>query len=86
MTTLEITERLLNSIHTLTPLIREHADEAERNRRLSPPVVTALAEAGFFRLYTPRTLGGLEVDPLTFTQVVEALARLDGATAWGVWC
>jgi alkylation response protein AidB-like acyl-CoA dehydrogenase len=76
---------LLNTVHTLEPLIRGHADEAERNRRLSPVVVTALAEAGIFRMYTPRTLGGFEVEPLTFYQVVEAIARLDGSTGWCVF-
>src|SRR5205809_7590467 len=59
----EVTETLLSAVHRLEPLIREYADEAERNRRLSHPVATALAEAGFLRLYLPRTLGGLEVDP-----------------------
>src|SRR5262245_24390786 len=78
-------ETLLHAVNTLAPVIREYADEAERNRHLSQTVVDALAEAGFFRLYTPRTLGGLEVDPLTFTRVVEALARIDGSTAWCVW-
>jgi alkylation response protein AidB-like acyl-CoA dehydrogenase len=78
-------ETLLNAVRTLEPLIREYADEAERNRRLSQPVVAALAEAGFFRLYTPRTLGGLEVDPLTFYRVVEEIARIDGSTAWCVF-
>jgi alkylation response protein AidB-like acyl-CoA dehydrogenase len=58
-------DRLLSAVHTLAPLIRAHADENEQQRRLSPPVVTALAEAGLFRMYTPRALGGLEVDPLT---------------------
>jgi alkylation response protein AidB-like acyl-CoA dehydrogenase len=81
----ETTETLLNAVNKLEPLIRKHADEAEQNRHLSAPVVDALAEAGFFRLYTPRTLGGLEVDPLTFTRVVEALAHIDGSTAWCVW-
>jgi alkylation response protein AidB-like acyl-CoA dehydrogenase len=78
-------DRLLNTVRTLEPLIREHADEAERNRRLSQPVVTALAEAGLFRLYTPRTLGGFEVDPLTCYHVLEEIARIDGSTAWCVW-
>ena len=81
----EVTETLLSAVRRLEPLIREYADEAERNRRLSHPVVTALAEAGFFRLYLPHTLGGFEVDPLTFCQVMEALARIDGATAWCTW-
>jgi indole-3-acetate monooxygenase len=78
-------DMLLNTVRTLAPLIREYADEAERNRHLSQPVVAALAEAGLFRLYTPRTLGGLEVDPLTFYRVLEEIARIDGSTGWCVW-
>jgi indole-3-acetate monooxygenase len=78
-------DMLLDTVRTLAPLIRAHADEAERNRRLSPPVVTALAAAGIFRLSTPRTLGGLEVDPLTFCRILEEIARVDGSTGWCVW-
>jgi alkylation response protein AidB-like acyl-CoA dehydrogenase len=77
-------DMLLSAVRRLEPLIREHADEAERNRRLSQPVVTALAEAGILRMYTPHTLGGLEVDPLTFYRVVEEIARIDASTAWCV--
>jgi alkylation response protein AidB-like acyl-CoA dehydrogenase len=78
-------DRLLDAVHSLAPLIRVHAEAAEQQRRLPPPVVRALAAADLFRLYTPRTLGGWEVDPLTFYRVVEALARIDGSTAWCVW-
>ena len=75
-------ERFLSAVRGLAPLIREHADAAERQRRLSQPVVTALAEAGIFRMYTPHALGGFEVEPLTFYRVVEEIARLDGSTGW----
>lgn len=78
-------DTLLNAVQHLAPLIRAHADEAERQRRLSQPVVTALAEAGIFRMLTPQTLGGFEVHPLTFYRVVEAIARLDGSTGWCVF-
>ncbi len=78
-------DMLLNAIRVLEPLIREHADEAERHRRLSQPVVAALAQAGIFRMYTPRALGGFEVDPLTFYRVVEEVARIDGSTGWCVF-
>ena len=78
-------DRLLSAVQGLEPLIRAHADEAERNRRLSPVVVTALAEAGIFRMYTPCTLGGFEIEPLTFYRVVEAIARIDGSTGWCVF-
>ena len=60
----EVTETLLSAVRTLEPLIRQHADEAESNRRLSTPVVRALVEAGIFRMCTPLALGGLEVSPL----------------------
>jgi alkylation response protein AidB-like acyl-CoA dehydrogenase len=78
-------DRLLAAVRTLAPLIQAYAEEAEQQRRLPPPVVTALADAGLFRLYTPHTFGGWEVDPLTFYRVVEALARIDASTAWCVW-
>src|SRR5262245_14877328 len=78
-------ERLLDAVRALAPLIRAQADEAEQQRCLSQPGVTAVAGAGLFRMYTPHTLGGWEVDPLTFYRVVEALARIDGSTAWCVW-
>jgi alkylation response protein AidB-like acyl-CoA dehydrogenase len=78
-------DMLLDTVRRLAPLIREHAEEAEYNRRLSPPVVTALAEAGIFRMCTPHALGGFEVHPLTFYRVVEEIARLDGSTGWCVF-
>jgi indole-3-acetate monooxygenase len=82
MGTVREAETLLEAVRTLGPLIRQHADEAEFNRRLSQPVVHALANAGLFRMWVPQTLGGLEVSPLTFYRVVEEVARLDGSTGW----
>ncbi|HEY5867228.1 MAG TPA: hydroxylase, partial [Candidatus Tectomicrobia bacterium] len=58
-------DRLLAAVRTLAPLIQAYAEEAEQQRRLPAPVVTALADAGLFRLDTPHTLGGWEVEPLT---------------------
>ena len=75
-------DMLLGSVQSLTPLIRAHVEEAERNRRLSPPVVAALRDAQLFRLYVPQTLGGLEVPPQVLYRAVEEIARLDGATGW----
>jgi alkylation response protein AidB-like acyl-CoA dehydrogenase len=82
MTTHDASKTLLNAIGTLEPVIRHHADDAERHRRLALPVVQALTDAGSFRMCVPRSLGGLEVPPLTFYRVVEAVARLDGSTGW----
>jgi alkylation response protein AidB-like acyl-CoA dehydrogenase len=85
MTVDEATEDLLNVVRALEPIIRQHADEAERSHRLSQPVVDALARAGLFRMWVPKTLGGLEVSPLTAYRVVEEVARVDGSTGWCVF-
>lgn len=75
-------EDLLARVQHLTPVIQEHADRAEQERHLADPVVAALQDAGLYRMLVPHALGGLQVDPLTFYQVVEALAHIDGATGW----
>jgi indole-3-acetate monooxygenase len=84
MTVDEATADLLNVARALEPIIRQHADEAEKNHRLSQPVVHALARAGLFRMWIPKTLGGFEVSPLTGYRVIEEVARLDGSTGWSV--
>jgi alkylation response protein AidB-like acyl-CoA dehydrogenase len=80
----DATESLVESARALGPMLREHSDEAERERRLSKPVQEALVAAGFQRLFTPRSLGGLEVDPVTCARVVEEIARFDSAAAWSL--
>jgi alkylation response protein AidB-like acyl-CoA dehydrogenase len=75
-------EDLLERVQQLAPVIQEHADRGEQERHLADPVVAAIQEAGLYRMLVPRALGGLQVDPLTFYQVVEALARVDGSAGW----
>ena len=74
--------KLVETAQQLGPLIREHNEEAERERRLSQPVLAALHEAGLLRMVTPRSLGGLEVDPITRARVIEEIAGYDTAAAW----
>src|ERR1051326_291581 len=69
----------------IAPLIQQYQDEAERERRLSKPVVHAMGEAGLFRLLTPRSLGGLEVDPITCAHVIEEVAAAGSAAAGSVF-
>src|SRR5690349_10161259 len=76
----QLLDTLLSSVRALAPLIGAHVEEAEHNRRLSPPVVAALREAKLFRMYVPKTLGGFEVPPQVLYRVVEEIARIDGAT------
>jgi indole-3-acetate monooxygenase len=73
---------LIEAARRITPVIRKHADEAERERRLSPAVLAALHDAGLLRMCTPRSLGGLEVDPLTRALVIEEISGHDTAAGW----
>jgi len=75
---------LCESVEKLRPLIIEHAPAAERDKRLPTPVLEALRDAGFFRMFRPKTRGGLELSPSDEFRVAEALARIDSAAAWNV--
>ena len=68
----------------LAPLIREHADQAERERRLPKAVVDAMTAAGLYRVAAPLEVGGLETDPFTQIRVIEAVSEADGATGWNL--
>jgi alkylation response protein AidB-like acyl-CoA dehydrogenase len=73
---------LIEAARRIAPVIREHNQKAEQERRLSPSVLAALHEAGLLRMCTPRSLGGLEVDPLTRALVIEEISGHDTAAGW----
>jgi indole-3-acetate monooxygenase len=66
----------------LAPLLTAAADEIEARRELPDRVVEALIEGGFFRLLLPRSLGGAELRPITYVQVLEEIAKAEPSTAW----
>jgi alkylation response protein AidB-like acyl-CoA dehydrogenase len=74
----------LNAARSLAPQIRESAEAIERERRLPVALIEAMATAGLFRLWIPRSLGGAETDPMTLVRVVEEISRADGAAGWCV--
>jgi indole-3-acetate monooxygenase len=69
---------------SLGPVLVASADEIERTRELPQSIVSALIDNGVFRLLQPRSLGGAELDPMTYLQVVEQIASLDASTGWCV--
>jgi len=75
---------LVRQARALHPTLRAFAEQIEQEQRLPPELVALLHDAGFYRLVTPRSLGGLQVDPVIYTGVVETLAEGCGSVGWNV--
>lgn len=84
--TATVLKTLLDAINggepSLGARLRAASPAAEANRRLSDELVTALRDAGIFRLWRPKALGGLELDAMTGVRVFEELARHEVSAAW----
>lgn len=80
----ELTQRdeLLYACQELTPLLQAANDTVEKERHLPNELAERLAQAGLYRMFVPRALGGLEADVHTFVAVVEKLAQANAAAAW----
>jgi indole-3-acetate monooxygenase len=77
-------DEVLGGVAELEPMIRDASAEAESERRLSAHVAEALRDAGCYRLFRPRSRGGLELDPVSAFRVIEGLSRIDSAAGWNV--
>jgi indole-3-acetate monooxygenase len=75
---------LLAEVDSIAPILAEHAPESEKLGRLDTPSMEAVRSTRLLRILAPRELGGLEVDPVTWTLILEALARIDGSTGWTI--
>ena len=66
----------------LAPQIRAARKEIEMERCLPASLVQEMTRAGLFQMHLPRSIGGLECDPLTAFRATEALASADGSVGW----
>lgn len=78
----EYRDMLLHKIHDLAPLLRNNALANSTRRTIAPETVHALRASGLFAALAPREVGGLEVDPITELELIEAVSRIDGSTGW----
>jgi indole-3-acetate monooxygenase len=77
-------EPVLQAANELAPDLSSRAQEGETGRTMPIDLVDRARTAGLFRLALPRSLGGLELDPLTIIEVVEILSEADGSAGWTV--
>jgi alkylation response protein AidB-like acyl-CoA dehydrogenase len=72
----------LDAVRDASALIKEHAPACESAGRLTEEIVTAIRDAGVFRMSMSRALGGPELSPIEQVEVLEELSAADGSTGW----
>ncbi len=75
-------DRLVAAARELVPTLRERAQATEQARRISPEIMGAFAQAGFFRLMQPARYGGYEYGFTAFIDVISELGRGCTSSAW----
>lgn len=72
----------IDRVRSVSGVVREHADSAEREGRLAQPVVESLHDAGLFAMRLPVEHGGGGLTARESMPVCEEMARIDGSTGW----
>jgi alkylation response protein AidB-like acyl-CoA dehydrogenase len=67
----------------LTALAAAHR-EGDALRHLPPALAQAFLAHDVYRMLLPSDLGGAAVDPLDYMQLIEDIARVDGAIGWNL--
>ena len=73
---------VLDRVRALRSSIEKRAAEIEAQRAVPKDLVEALRSCGVFRMYTPKSHGGLELDLRASLDVISELAAADGSVGW----
>jgi len=73
---------VITAAQGLAPELSARAGEMETARRLPADLASTMAKAGVFRALTPSSLGGMEVTPAVFMQMLETLAHSNASASW----
>ena len=73
---------LIAAAREIGPVLQRESDASESLRRLTQTAVDALSQAGLLSMLTSKSLGGLEVNPVTYASVVEEVSRFDPSCGW----
>lgn len=74
--------RLADVAKGLEEQIRQAEGVIENERRVPQELTDAFYEAGIYRAFMPRELGGLEVHPIEWLEAVEEVSRINGSMGW----
>src|SRR5258708_29534618 len=79
---IETADRMLADIRKLASGITSRAAEIEAARRMPPDLVDTLRSIGIFRMFAPRSHGGLELDLPAGIEVIAELGKIEGSLGW----
>lgn len=82
--TLPTEEEVIARAQALIPVLRERADEVEKNRMVSKETIQDFQKAGFFKILQPKRWGGYEMSPNVLNKVLMELGRGCPSSAWNV--
>lgn len=74
----------IQRVRALAPVFEAAHAHQEATGELDPRLVSRMHAAGLFRMLLPTWLDGAALDPLTYTGIVEEIARHDASAAWCV--
>ncbi|MCK9993182.1 MAG: indole-3-acetate monooxygenase [Alphaproteobacteria bacterium] len=75
-------DELLAKAESIREIIEGDTAKNESDRTLSMRSVNALYDSGILNMCVPRELGGFDADPITQTEVYEAISAMDGSAGW----
>jgi alkylation response protein AidB-like acyl-CoA dehydrogenase len=70
------------AVKRLRPVIEQYREQAEQERKLPEPVVTAMRKEGLFNLLLPREFGGAEIDLPAYFSAIEEISAIDSVAGW----
>ena len=77
-------QQLIDRVKALVPLLEQHADQAEQERKPVDEVMKAIEDTGAYRYFVPRAYGGYEFSLEGFMDLGMALGEGCLSTAWVV--
>lgn len=77
-------EEIIERAVALIPVLRERAEEVEKNRMVSVETIQDFTKAGFFKILQPKQWGGYEMHPNVLNKVLMELGRGCPSSAWNV--
>lgn len=79
---MEIADELIGRARELQPVIAARAAATEKNRGPLDETIKDLADAGFFKMLTPKRFGGYELHVDTMAEVCRLIAAACPSTGW----